>query len=653
MNRPFYWIVICTLAIIPLAAGIFTFQDYGESMDEGSLYVHSEYSLQAYGGILSHGLNSYSGKGLIRYYGPAFIMGANLFVRLANFLTNGILKTDAWHLAYFISFTACAWGFYHLSKRWLHAGAALSVSLLFLFQPLLWGHAFINPKDIPFMALFLGSIATGLSMLDKLFPTTAKWNAPRYEYVKQAWHVSDSSDRIKACLSLTVSIAFLVISFLGQEILYGGIIKLMETIYSLGPDNPLNRMFVHFAQNYGDIPVSFYAKKSLMIIVAVLNAASIGFLMLSLFFSKRIFPEALSFLNRKTFAQFCKETLTYLRSPSILLAGLVLGITVSVRPIGPLAGVILFLLAIRRGKSTALPAFLAYFIFATLVMYLTWPYLWPDPIGRFMESLTVMSEFPWEGKTLFHGVYYPSSQLPATYLPGLFALQFTEPAVLLFMIGFCIFAFRVWKRSVNPDYSLLVILWGVVPFLFFAISRPSLYDNFRQLLFIVPAFFLIMGLAFDKIHQRIGNPYIMALLTALFLLPGIWSIIHLHPYQYIYYNSFTGGVRGAFRQYESDYWCASFREGIEYVNQVAPQNARVIMYAGGSVEKIKRYARSNLEIVSGNQPPPETGTEPTYAIISTRADRDLKGFTDWKTIYVIERDNNILAVVKQNPLFKP
>jgi len=44
--------------------------------------------------------------------------------------------------------------------------AAFAAAALFASQPLLWGHAFINPKDPPFMAFFLGSVWLGFRMVD-------------------------------------------------------------------------------------------------------------------------------------------------------------------------------------------------------------------------------------------------------------------------------------------------------------------------------------------------------------------------------------------------------------------------------------------------------------------------------------------------------
>ncbi len=47
--------------------------------------------------------------------------------------------------------------------------AAFGATLLFITQPLFWGHAFINPKDIPLFSLFLLSVYLGMRMHDSGF----------------------------------------------------------------------------------------------------------------------------------------------------------------------------------------------------------------------------------------------------------------------------------------------------------------------------------------------------------------------------------------------------------------------------------------------------------------------------------------------------
>lgn len=641
-------IFIGTLIIIPLVAGLLTFRNYGESLDESHLYAYSDYSLQAYRGFFTSGFDPYLGKGNFRYYGPAFLMATDLFARLLGSLVNGLPKTDAWHLAYFFAFQTSVVGVYFLAKRWLSELAALSTASLFLFQPLLWGHAFINPKDIPFMAFFLLSILTGLVMQERLFPNNTKWDLPDLNQIKQEWNASKSDDRGKVILFFALAVMVLLLS--RQVVLLGMVTNFVKTIYVSGPEGVLGGIFSFFAQNYRTIPAEFYVLKALKLVNLVSGIITIFLLGAGISFLHNVFSGTLSFINNRSFLESFKDFFAYFRKPALWFAGSILGLTISVRILGPLAGLIVFMIAFKRVGPKVIPAFIAYSVIAVLVMYLTWPYLWPDPIGHFQTSLVVMSEFPWDGKVLFHGAYYTSDHLPLSYVPLLFGIQFTEPVILLFIIGLACFVLLALKRSVNSEFSLLVIIWGLLPFIVFTVLRPSLYDNFRQLFFIVPPLFLIVGLGVEKLFQYIGQWYCQILTTILFLLPGLFSIIHLHPYQYVYYNSFSDGLRGASRQYEADYWGTSFREAIEYLNQVAPKDAHVIVYAAGNADRVTRFARPDLFIDSSNSTRFDPVTGYDYVIISTRGERDKKNFTDWHILYAVQRDGNVFAIVKQRPV---
>ncbi len=43
--------------------------------------------------------------------------------------------------------------------------------MLFLSQPLFWGHAFINPKDLPFLTFFMAVVYFGMRMIDRIQAT--------------------------------------------------------------------------------------------------------------------------------------------------------------------------------------------------------------------------------------------------------------------------------------------------------------------------------------------------------------------------------------------------------------------------------------------------------------------------------------------------
>jgi hypothetical protein len=54
----------------------------------------------------------------------------------------------------------------------------------------------------------------------------------------------------------------------------------------------------------------------------------------------------------------------------------------------------------------------------------------------------------------------------------------------------------------------------------------------------------------------------------------------LHPYEYVYFNRLEGGLPGASSRFETDYWGASYHEGLEWVVQnVQPTNGKRVRVA--------------------------------------------------------------------------
>ena len=90
----------------------------------------------------------------------------------------------------------------------------------------------------------------------------------------------------------------------------------------------------------------------------------------------------------------------------ILPAGIILGLTVSIRIFGPLAGILVAGYILWKSGRKAWLTIAIYALIAFMAMYLTWPYLWPDPIGRFIETVQIMAKHPWPGTVLFNGVTY-------------------------------------------------------------------------------------------------------------------------------------------------------------------------------------------------------------------------------------------------------
>ena len=588
MKKRYTFLVFLVIAIL----GAFITPHFGESWDELKFYKYADLALNAYTSFPAHGTVKTFGN-TYDNYGPAFVILVTLAAKPLQII---FTESDARHYLYFLTFLAGIWAFYELAKRWLSQNAAIFSTLLFATQPLLIGHAFISPKDIPFLSFFLLSLHFGLRLFDSLQPP----------------QLNELDSRPKRTLTL-LSALWLVLTiglFLFTDSFHSLIMELVQSAKA-GETNIISLI----ASDLGKVDSQIYVQRYFTLF---LWARSFLFLLSTFFLLFTLYR-----YSRTTFHSLL----------TIFLPAMLLGLTTSIRVLGPFAALFVVYYAFRKhGKQAILPLGI-YGIVALIAMYLTWPYLWVDPIGHFIESIQVMSQYPWGGQVLFNGVEYSSTQLPYSYLPVLLGMQLTEPVWVLTLFG--LFA-AVFGGREKRELIALTIVWFIIPLLGFIFTRSPLYDNFRQIFFIIPPVFMLAGVVFEKIK----NIKWQTALIVLCLLPGVVDAIRLHPYEYIYYNRFAGDV---FRKYELDYWGTSYREAANYLNEIAPQNA--IVWVDGPSHIFELYARSDIKVYSDYET--KRADHYDYVVSTTRYNLDLTSYPDAKIIYTIKRDSGILTVIKQ------
>jgi hypothetical protein len=274
-------------------------------------------------------------------------------------------------------------------------------------------------------------------------------------------------------------------------------------------------------------------------------------------------------------------------------------------------------------------------------MFITWPFLWPNPIDHWMDSLVLMVKFPWPARVLFNGQYYDPDNLPLSYLPTLLGVQLTEPLVISICLGLIALIFFFLRQRLKLDLFLFLSIGALLPLTGLIITRATMYDNFRQVLFLIPPLIVVSGFAFDSIFSVLRSTAIRLALFILMVFPGIYSIVQLHPYQYIYYNSFVGGTGGALRSFEMDYWFTSYRETALWLNENVHTNANV--GGNGPTELLYVYLRPDLN----PQLKSTAGGQYDFFVAVNRYNQDLTLYPDAKVIHSIVRDGAILAAIKQ------
>lgn len=515
IQKPIYLLLAANILI-----GLLTFRHYGLSWDEPLFYDYADalgyaYSPREWFSGHFDLENSYGPSAEDhKTRGPAYLFLARNFVY--GLETFGSDRASAWHLVNFLFFQLGVFFVYRLAARWMKPSAALASAAFFSFQPLLWGHAFINPKDPPFLVFFLAAVCLGFEMVDDVEANT---------------------------------------------------------------------------------------KNNLWKIIA---------------------------------AAFC------------------LGIATSIRVLGPLAGLLVVAYALigsRKNLNSLIRPLVAYTMLAIAVMFVTWPYLWENPIARLFGTLKFMSDNPTQLAVLFNGEIFRANDMPRRYLPFMLWSTLTEPTWFLFGAGI-LFGFWKFKPNSKEFISLaLTLSWFILLVAYVLILQPAIYDGLRHFLFILPPVFIFAGFAFEFVFDKFSSGavtpvWLRAGIILLILLPGINGIIQLHPYEYAYYNSFVGGTSGVFRKYETEYWLTCYKEAMQKLDASLNQPANVFVlreayiaeYYSGKNTIVHELRDARSEVKPGD-----------YVLVNTRTNDDRSIFRDAPPVIQIRRGDAVFCEVKQIP----
>lgn len=269
---------------------------------------------------------------------------------------------------------------------------------------------------------------------------------------------------------------------------------------------------------------------------------------------------------------------------TIALCGVGVGLAIGSRVLGGFAVVdvlltLIFIIFVRSRESALKPAlaecgsFLTAFIpgaiLAYLVMAMVWPWSVLAPLNPLRAAAYFSHDFEKPWRELFDGRLIPITQMPRSYAPTLIALKLPE---LMLALGICgivgavIAAARNDRSKVGRRAAFVsVLLAAILPVLLTIIARPYIYNGIRHLVFVVPPFAILGGLAASWIGSRLRHSGTAAVAAASLafvagIVSPIFDIVRLHPYEYTDYNHLAGGVRGAQADFMLDYWGLSLTQ---------------------------------------------------------------------------------------------
>ena len=258
-----------------------------------------------------------------------------------------------------------------------------------------------------------------------------------------------------------------------------------------------------------------------------------------------------------------------------LLAGSALGIRVLglLLMIYAAAAILLYLPSEREKRPSFVLAstlhLLPAFVLAYVIMILAWPWAALAPLNP-VRGLLAFSEFHYSVHTAVAGKIYVMAQVPRLYVPIYILIRMPLLALfgaLLAMIAVpwpCLAAGPT--RPKRRDVAL-VSLTVMFPLACEAIWHGPAFAGLRHFLFVVPALAILAGVGLDAAVTALstrGRLFAyggLAIVAACFLADAI-TLVRLHPYEYLFYNRLVGGLEGASRRYDLDYWFGSMPEAV-------------------------------------------------------------------------------------------
>jgi hypothetical protein len=296
-------------------------------------------------------------------------------------------------------------------------------------------------------------------------------------------------------------------------------------------------------------------------------------------------------------------------------------------------------------------AFIPAMVLAYLIMIVSWPWAAQDLFNP-VRALFAFAHFHYPIRTMLFGESYSMAEVPRWYVPTYLAIKL--PLALLFgaAMGLVLALVRggnfadLQLRQRRREALFIAFIAGF-PVVCQVIAQGPAFTGMRHFLFVVPPLAVLAGLGFDGLLSWLADR-MRALATAALAGIGVWfawdgvTLIRLHPYEYMFYNPLVGGLEGALRAYEGDYWVNIMNEAVAGLEDfVARTN--------------KEPGRTFTVAVCGERLPFEKEAHPPlqYSADWDRADffiaptqMDCDRAMLGKTIIAIERMGVVIGVVK-------
>lgn len=303
-------------------------------------------------------------------------------------------------------------------------------------------------------------------------------------------------------------------------------------------------------------------------------------------------------------------------------------------------------------------------VVAHLIGISLWPFGQEAPLTNWYVALkkSTSSEFFTFNHEIFEGTRMYMANVPWYYLPKFILIN----SPLFILVGFVLLVLGcfAWKKVFGNKWVLIgvVIFVFVFPIVYAEVQSMYYYNGWRHYLFTYPPLIVLTALGWET-WMRLFKPKAVAwtlsiLAIGLLVLPLKWMYEN-HPNEVVYYNELVGGTKGAYGNYELDYYSNSCREAAEWIAHQEP-NKKLLVAINNEPLTGAYYAQRinpNIEFRWVREYE-EQKPNWDYAIFTSRtySKKELSegGFPPKGTVYTVNVEGvPIAAVVKREVDYMP
>jgi hypothetical protein len=309
-------------------------------------------------------------------------------------------------------------------------------------------------------------------------------------------------------------------------------------------------------------------------------------------------------------------------------------------------------------------------VIAYLIMIATWPWSALAPLNP-LRAMSAFIDFHYPIQTMLFGHVYHMADVPRWYVVTYIGIKLT-----LWLLGGAGLALALaalphqrsvatnpaatnstwWQDTLRKDTwrkeTALIAFTAFFPLICNVIIAGPAFTGMRHFLFTVPSIAVLAGIGLDGGLDRLrvwSRPLAATAMAAVVLGLG-WNAVtlyRLHPDEYLYFNPLVGGLEGASRRYDTDYWVNIMPEAVTDLE-------RFIDHAGG-VQTVGQKPRHFRVLVCSEPVQFEKEADDRFEWTRDRQTADFfiaptnmncDRAVDGKVVATIERLGVVIGVVK-------